>query len=212
MDLLLVDGSAIFRMGMRAALSNSVGEISVVGECGTGQEAEALTDALHPDVVLTELNLPDRNGIALSREVKRRRPSVRVLLMTTRGPEPIVHHAVAAGASGYLLKKQPPEEIVAAVRAAMQGEIVLPPGIGRPSPERSARGATAPLPGMEKLSHRQRQTFDLIVCGSSTKEIADRLSIGAKTVESHRTAINRKLGVRTSADLVRLACFWGMIG
>jgi two-component system response regulator NreC len=212
--LLLVDGSTIFRMGLRALFgSPEAGDLSVVGECGDGAEACALAATLAPDVVLTELHLPDRNGIALTRELARTLPSVRVLVLAAHAPEAIVHQALGAGAAGYVLKGQPPDEILAAVRAVAADQIVLPPGVSAPPPRpagRSERNRNVSH-AIERLSQRERQIFDLVVWGNSNKQIAGRLGISIKTVETHRGHINGKLRVHTSADIVRLASLWGMI-
>ena len=214
MKLVLVDGSTIFRMGLRALFTGpGAGDLSVVGECGDGAQGSALAAALQPDVVVTELHLPDRNGIALTRELARTAPSVHVLVLAAHAPEAIVHQALGAGAAGYVLKGQPPEEVLAAVRAVARGELVLPPGVSAPPPRpvsRSDRNRTA-LHSIERLSQREREIFDLVVWGASNKQIAGRLGISIKTVETHRGHINGKLRVHTSADIVRLASLWGMI-
>ncbi len=214
MKLLLVDGSTIFRMGLRAVFSApEAGALSVVGECGEGGEAVSLAAALSPDVVLTELHLPDRNGIALTRELGRTSPSTRVLVLAAHAPEAIVHQAIGAGAAGYVLKGQPPAEILEAVRAVGRGELVLPPGVSPPAPRpvgRSDRNRPI-VHAIERLSQREREIFDLVVWGASNKQIAGRLGISIKTVETHRGHINGKLRVHTSADIVRLASLWGMI-
>lgn len=217
MKLLLVDPSTIFRIGLRSALTGPAHEatddLDVVGECGDGATACRLAADLAPDVVVSELHLTDRNGIALVRELGRTAPGVRVLILAANGPEAIVHQALSAGAGGYLLKAQPPAEVVAAIRRVGAGEPVLPPGVTAPPPR--AVGARADKnPGghaIERLSQRERQIFDLVVWGSSNKQIAGRLGISIKTVETHRGHINGKLRVHTSADIVRLASLWGML-
>ncbi|HEY5091075.1 MAG TPA: response regulator transcription factor [Polyangia bacterium] len=213
-DLLLVDSSKIFRMGLRRALAEASvqDDLTVVAECGDGCQACELAIALAPDVVVTDFHLPDRNGIALARELGRIVPTARVLLLAPHGPEAIVYQALRAGAGGYALKEQSPGQIVAAIRAVGRGELVLPPGITAPVSESSGRkngnGHSQPI---ERLSQRERQVFDLVVWGSSNKQIAERLGISVKTVETHRGHINGKLSVHTSADIVRLASLWGML-
>jgi len=213
-DLLLVDSSKIFRMGLRTALADASTEddLTVVAECGDGSQACELAIALAPDVVVADLDLPDRNGVALARELGRIVPSARVLLLAPHGPETIVYQALSAGAGGYALKEQSPAEIVAAIRAVGRGELVLPPGITAPASRSSGRSdGTRPSQPIERLSQRERQVFDLVVWGSSNKQIAERLGISVKTVETHRGHINGKLSVHTSADIVRLASLWGML-
>jgi two-component system response regulator NreC len=213
--LLLVDSSTIFRMGLRAALASAPeGEgMTVVAECGEGGQARELALALAPDLVVTDLHLPDRDGVALTRDLGRLVPACRVMLLALHGPEAIVHQAMGAGAGGYLLKGQPPQEIVAAIRDIGRGVSVLPPGVAAPPPGAAGRGGdrNRASHSIERLSQRERQIFDLVVWGSSNKQIAGRLGISVKTVETHRGHINGKLRVHTSADIVRLASLWGML-
>ena len=212
MKLLLVDGSTIFRIGFRV-LCATAEDLSVEGECGDAAQACLQAASLVPDVLVTDLHLPDRNGVALTRELARTMPSIRVLLLSPQGPEAIVHQALAAGATGYVLKGQPPEEVLAAVRAVGQGQMVLPPGVTPPAPRPVGRNERnrAVAHAIERLSQRERQIFDLVVWGNSNKQIAGRLGISIKTVETHRGHINGKLRVHTSADIVRLASLWGML-
>jgi two-component system response regulator NreC len=211
LNLLLVDGSTVFRMGFRA-MCGATEDLSVAGECGDGAQACLLAASLAPDVVVTDLHLPDRNGVALARELARTMPSVRILLLSSHAPEAIVHQALAAGATGYVTKGQTPQEIAAAVRAVGQGETVLPPGVTPPPPRPAGREHNRSVShAIERLSQRERQIFDLVVWGSSNKQIAGRLGISIKTVETHRGHINGKLRVHTSADIVRLASLWGML-
>ncbi len=164
-------------------------------------------------MVVAELHLGDRNGIALARQLGRTAPAVRLLILAPHGPAAIVHQALGAGAAGYALKGQSPAEIIAAIRSVALGELVLPPGVCAPSPR--VVGARVDKQGashaIERLSERERQIFDLVVWGSSNKQIAGRLGISIKTVETHRGHINGKLRVHTSADIVRLASLWGML-
>jgi two-component system, NarL family, response regulator NreC len=213
--LLLVDLSSIFRLGMKAVLTGAAGarDLKVVGECDDGETACELAVALGPDVVVSDLHLGDRNGIALARQLGRMVPAVRVLILASHAPEAIVHQAIGAGAGGYALKGQSPAEVVAAIRRVGLGELVLPPGVAAPPPR--VVGARVEKNGgshaIERLSQRERQIFDLVIWGSSNKQIAGRLGISVKTVETHRGHINGKLRVHTSADIVRLASLWGML-
>ena len=215
MKLLLVDPSTIFRMGLKAVLADAPGaeDLKVVGECGDGRRAAELAVALGVEVVIAELHLGDRNGIALARELSRTAPEIQVLILASHGPEAIVHQALAVGAGGYTVKGQSPAEIVAAIRSVALGERVIPPGVTAPQPR--IVGARADKHeashAIERLSERERQIFDLVIWGSSNKQIAGRLGISIKTVETHRGHINGKLSVHTSADIVRLASLWGML-
>ena len=175
MNLLLVDSSTIFRVGLRTTLANAseAADMTVIAECGDGHHACKLAVSLASDVVITDFHLPDRNGIALARELGRVAPAARVLLLAPHGPEAIVHQAIRAGATGYALKEQPPGEIVAAIRAVGRGELVLPPGISAPPPAKAERGKQvgvslpirAPVPA---------RASDLRSCDLGELEQADR--------------------------------------
>jgi DNA-binding NarL/FixJ family response regulator len=211
--LLLVDPSSIFRMGLRTAQAEApgAGDLKVVGQCADGTTALALASTLAPDLVVSDLHLSDRNGIALCRELGRVAPAARVLILATHGPEAIVHQALGAGAAGYALKGQAADEVVAAIRSVGLGELVLPHGVSAPPPRAVGAEKQVTTHAIERLSQRERQIFDLVVWGSSNKQIAGRLGISIKTVETHRGHINGKLRVHTSADIVRLASLWGML-
>jgi DNA-binding NarL/FixJ family response regulator len=211
--LLLVDPSSIFRMGLRTVLAQASGsdDLQVVGECADGATALTLASALAPDLVISDVHLADRNGIGLCRELGRMVPPARVLILATHGPEAIVHQALSAGAGGYALKGQTADEVVAAIRSVGLGELVLPPGVSAPPPRVVGGEKPVTTHAIERLSQRERQIFDLVVWGSSNKQIAGRLGISIKTVETHRGHINGKLRVHTSADIVRLASLWGML-
>lgn len=214
MKVVLVDGSTVFRMGFRAALTSvGAGDISIAGEFGTGAEACAVAGSLNPDVLITELSLPDQNGIAIARAVKRALQSVRIVILTTHAPDAFVNYGIGAGADGYVLKGQSPVEVIAAIRAVHGGELVLPSGAGSPPATTPAgRRARKTLRTTDRLSAREQQIFELVVAGSGNKQIAQSLGITAKTVETHRAHIYEKLRVHTSADIVRLASLWGLIG
>jgi DNA-binding NarL/FixJ family response regulator len=211
--LLLVDPSSIFRMGLRTVLAQAPGadDLQVVGECADGATALTLASTLVPDLVISDVHLTDRNGIALCRELGRVAPTARVLILATHGPEAIVHQAMSAGAGGYALKGQTADEVVAAIRSVGLGQLVLPPGVSAPPPRAVGGEKHVTTHAIERLSQRERQIFDLVVWGSSNKQIAGRLGISIKTVETHRGHINGKLRVHTSADIVRLASLWGML-
>jgi DNA-binding NarL/FixJ family response regulator len=208
-ELLLVDPSPIFRAGLKAAIAEVPGadELTVVAECADGAGGARLAAALVPDLVVSDIHLGASNGIELAQELRRIAPSVRVLILASNGSEAIVHQALVAGAAGYVLKGETGLAVVAAIRSVGRGELVLPPGVSVRA--RRAAGATDGTAPDE--SQRERQIFDLVVWGNSNKQIATRLGIGIKTVETHRGHINGKLRVHTTADIVRLASLLGML-
>ena len=211
MELVLVDPSPVFRTGLKTALTEvpRPDDLSVIAECSDCPSGAALASRLAPDLVISDLNLGDQNGIELARDLARSAPAVRLLILASYGPEVVVHQALAAGAAGYVLKSESAATIVAAIRSVGRGELVVPRGTSN-LPRRMVE-ARAELDGLERLSQRERQVFDLVVWGGSNKQIAGRLGISIKTVETHRGHINRKLRLRTSADMVRLASLLGLL-
>ena len=223
--VILVDDHHVFRMGLRAILAAEEGAL-VVGEASEARQAYALLDSAQPDLVILDLTLPDGDGIAATREILRRDPRVRVLILTMQTNEFFVSRAFAAGASGFAIKSQGPEEILEAIRVVAAGERYLSPQfVGRiadTSPraprESSSRGGSEdgacaePVNDLlEPLSRRERQVCDLVLRGLSNQATAEALCISIKTVETHRARINQKLGVHSTGQLIRLAALQGLI-
>ncbi|MGY0230983.1 response regulator [Longispora urticae] len=194
MRVLLVDDHPVVRAGLRALLAGQPG-LEVIGEAGTGEEGVALAAALHPDVVLMDLQLgPGIDGVAATERVLALPYPPRVLILTTYDTDADIVRAVAAGATGYLLKDAPPEELFRAVRAAAAGETVL----SGPVASRLARRVREP--GLT-LSPREVEILQLLAEGLTNEQIAGRLFISRATVKTHLVHIFGKLGVdsRTAA-------------
>jgi len=210
--VILVDDHHVFRAGLRAILASEA-DISVVGEASEARQAYSLLDSAQPDLVVLDLTLPDGDGVAATREIIRREPRARVLILTMQTNELFVSRAMAAGASGFAIKSQGPEEILQAIRAVASGEKYLSPAFadrisstnGRPVREQCSADP------LEPLSRREREVCDLVLRGLSNQGIADALCISIKTVETHRARINQKLGVHSTGQLIRLAALQGLI-
>jgi DNA-binding NarL/FixJ family response regulator len=215
--VVLVDSSEVFRIGLKALLADARG--LVVAEAADASSALAAVRAHAPDLVITDFDLPDATGVALASSVREASPTTRVLLLAAGASEVGVRQAAVAGAIGYVLKGQPAAAILAAVRDAAAGrEIVAPPtyqpsvGSGGGSVgddgevPRAARAAV-----LDRLSAREREIFDLIIWGQTNKQVAVKLGISVKTVETHRSHINGKLQVHSAAELVRLASLCGVL-
>jgi DNA-binding NarL/FixJ family response regulator len=199
-SIVLIDDHQVFRQGLRAVLAAQP-DLTVIGEAGDGASAYALVEANPPDVALVDISLPGVHGIVVARELKRRAPRCRVLILTAGGMPDSVEEASAAGVAGYALKTQSAESIVDAIRVVARGEVYWAPELGD-------RGHAAPRGGsasLDALSRREREIFDLIVIGNSNEAMSQSLHISVKTVETHRASINRKLGVHSTAELVRFA-------
>jgi DNA-binding NarL/FixJ family response regulator len=167
-------------------------------------------DAQNPDLVVFDIVLGDTDGISAVRELRRRGSNARTLILTSQTNRVFVHDAFRAGADGYALKGQPLAEVIEAIRTAGTGTRYLSPQL--PMPEESTRNGNGEAGlGIEKLSPREREVFCRIIQGHSSREIARSLCISLKTVETHRLHINRKLGVHSPGEAIRLAAVAGMI-
>jgi two-component system response regulator NreC len=211
--VILVDDHHVFRTGLRAILASEP-DIAVVGEASEARQAYSLLDSAQPDLVLLDLTLPDGDGIAATRELLRREPRVRVLVLTMQTNEFFVSRAFAAGASGFAIKSQGPEEILQAIRAVAAGERYLSPQFVGKIAETNGKAVVrdqASHDPLEPLSRREREVCDLVLRGLSNQGIAEALCISIKTVETHRARINQKLGVHSTGQLIRLAALQGLI-
>jgi DNA-binding NarL/FixJ family response regulator len=190
--LLIVDDHPIVRDGLRGAFAGS-DEFEVVGEAGDGAEAVSRAAALRPDVVLMDLRMPRVDGVEAIRRLQREAPKVRVLVLTTFDTDSDVLPAIEAGATGYLLKDAPVEELLRAVRAAARGESVLAPTVAGRLMGRVRQ------PAQGTLSQRELQVLKLIADGATNREAAAKLFISEASIKTHLLHIYDKLGVR---DLV----------
>ena len=201
------------RAGLRSVLASDE-TIEVVGEAGTGREAVERATTLTFDVVLMDVRMPDLDGIAATRELLALQPEARVLILTTFEQDDYVFGALDAGASGFLLKRTRPEELIAAVHTVAAGEALLSPAVTRRVIERAAR---QPLPDttaeerLGALTPREREVLTLIGGGLSNAEIASALVVEESTVKSHVKRVLRKLGVRDRVHAVIFAYESGLV-
>lgn len=200
MRVLLVDDHALVRSGLRAVLATT-DDCEVVGEAATGEAAVALVPTLRPDVVVMDLSMPGAGGVEATRQVRALLPSVRVLVVTTFSDDHRVRAALAAGATGYLLKDAAPDAVVAAVRAAARDETPIDPRVARALLPGAAAGAAADR-GPE-LPPRERDVLVRIARGMSNRQIGTELGIAERTVKVHVGSLFRRISVadRTSAAL-----------
>lgn len=198
MRVLVVDDHALVRSGLRAVLA-ATEDCEVVGEAGTGEEAVALAPGLRPDVVVMDLSMPGAGGVAATAALRSAMPDVRVLVLTTFADDGRVRAALAAGATGYLLKDAAPDEVVRAVRAAARDETPIDPRVARALLPGGATDTTAGV----QLPPRERDVLVRIARGLSNRQIATELGIAERTVKVHAGSLFRRIGVadRTSAAL-----------
>lgn len=197
---LLADDHAIVRKGLRNVIEARAGW-EVCGEAGDGLRALEIALRERPDIAVLNIAMPGLDGIELTRKLYRERPGVKVLLFTTRGDAATVDRGLAAGARGYVLKSDSEGLLMEAIAAVAAGESYVSPGVAQRMP---AAGQLAPSPA-GSFTARELDVARLIAEGNSNKQIARRLNIGIKTVESHRAAAMRKAGAHTAAGLVRFA-------
>jgi DNA-binding NarL/FixJ family response regulator len=202
--LLIADDQALVRVGLRKILEAEP-ETTVVGEAGDGEDAVAAARRLRPDLVLMDIRMPVLDGIEATRRIVAAQPATRVLILTTFGLDTYVYDALRAGASGFMLKDAPPEEIAAAVRIVASGEALLAPAVTRAVIEEFARqppAAPAPPPAVAELTPREREVLDLLARGLSNPEICQRLVISEATAKTHVARILQKLGLRDRIQAV----------
>jgi DNA-binding NarL/FixJ family response regulator len=213
-SVLIADDQALVRVGLRKILESEPGT-TVVGEAADGEEAVAAAGRLRPDVILMDIRMPVLDGIEATRRIVRDRPEARVLVLTTFGLDGYVYDSLRAGASGFMLKDAPPEEIAAAVRIVANGEALLAPAVTRAVIEEFARQPAPrerPAPAaLDELTAREREVLDLLARGLSNPEICERLVISEATAKTHVAHILRKLGLRDRVQAVIYAYESGLI-
>jgi len=203
--LLIVDDHPVVRDGLKGMFAGD-DRFEVLGEAGDGHEALAVAGHVHPDVVLMDLRMPGLDGVSTIKALKAQGSAARVLVLTTYDTDSDVLPAIRAGATGYLLKDTPREELFRAVSAAHRGESVLSPSVaGRLMGELRS-------PAREPLSQRELEVLTLISRGSTNRETAVKLFISEATVKTHLLHVYAKLGVRDRAAAVAAAFERGLLG
>jgi len=215
MRIVVVAGEPIVRAGVKAALQSS-GDLEVVADRADARSGFVVIDAEKPDLVVMDVALCGMNGITATREIKRRQPDTRVVLLSAEACERNVVEGFAAGADGFVLKSEPIEDLLRAFRIVGQGGRYTTPGLRGTRFAESKMipiGEVPPvaLDVLHALSPREREVLDLVLKGLRNREIAKELCVAIKTVDTHRTRINRKLGCAGAADLIRFAADNGLL-
>jgi two-component system response regulator NreC len=207
--ILLADDHAVLRAGLRALLTAQA-DLEVVGEASEGAEAIRLCQTLRPDVVVMDIGMPGVGGVDATARIKRDAPAVKVLILSMHDDHGYLRQVLRAGASGYVLKKAADTELLAAIRAAARGEVFLDPALAKALVdevmEPTAAGGEAPA-----LSDREREVLRLLARGHTNQQVADRLCIGVKSVETYKARLMEKLGLKGRAELVRYALQHGLL-
>jgi DNA-binding NarL/FixJ family response regulator len=202
---LLADDHQIVRQGLRAILA-SVPEFRLAGEAADGQETVRLVERLQPDVLVLDMMMPGLNGLEVTRRILRLSPRTRVVILSMHSHVAYVVEALRAGAAGYVLKESSVEELAQAIRAVVAGKRYLSPAISESALSAYLQNAAeTTLDPYHTLTSREREVLQLTAEGLSGTEIAGRLFISSRTVETHRANLMRKLGVRNQKELIRFA-------
>ncbi|HEX6264782.1 MAG TPA: response regulator transcription factor [Actinomycetota bacterium] len=212
--VVLADDQALVRAGFRSLL-DAQDDIDVVGEASSGDEAVGLASELSPDVVLMDIRMPGKDGLAATRAIAEdeRLAGVRIVVLTTFGLDEYVFEAIRSGASGFLVKDTEPDELVQAVRVVAGGDALLSPSVTRQLLAEFASRAKEPIraTGLEELTDREREIVALVGEGLSNQEIADRLFVSPATAKTHVSRAMGKLGARDRAQLVVIAYESGLV-
>ncbi|MGY1664699.1 MULTISPECIES: response regulator [unclassified Geodermatophilus] len=211
--VLVADDQELVREGL-ALILGAQPDVDVVGTASDGVEAVALARQLAPDVVLMDVRMPRLDGIQATRRIQAAAPGCRVLVLTTYDLDEHVLDALAAGASGYLLKDTPRPSLLAAVRAVAEGDVLLDPGVTRRLVDRHLRGPATPAARrlLGRLTPREGEVLGVVARGATNAEIAVELGIGEATVKTHVARLLEKLGARDRIRLVVLAHEAGLVG
>ena len=211
--VLIADDQALVRIGLHKIIASEPG-LEVVGEASDGESAVRAAVKYRPDVVLMDIRMPVVDGIEATRRITEAAEGVRVLILTTFGVDEYVYGALRAGASGFMLKDAPAEEIIGAIRIVARGEALLAPAVTRGVIETFIRQpaiATRPPKEFEDLTPREREVFDLVVRGLSNPEISSTLSVSEATAKTHVARVLDKLGVRDRVQAVIYAYERGLV-
>ncbi len=210
--VLLADDHAVLRTGLKLLLS-AQSDIEVVGEAGDGGEAMAKARALRPDVVLMDLTMPGIGGLEATGRIKDESPGIKVLVLTMHDDPSYLRQLLKAGASGYIVKKSADADLLSAIRAAHRGEVFLDSSLAAGLVDEVIRpaGPRRPRDAYETLSDREREVLKWVARGHTNQEIAEKLFLSVKTIETYRARLVEKLGLRGRAALVRFAMERGLL-
>jgi DNA-binding NarL/FixJ family response regulator len=211
--IVLADDHVMLRQGLRKILEG-MADVEIIGEAGDGIALLHLLNRLSPHMVILDISMPNLRGIEAIREIKMAHPDIKVLILTMHKDKEYLRQAVASGADGYLVKDDADTELFSAIEKIREGKIYFSPNLSEELAidwAQISRGDRESLSEVEQLTTREREVLRLIAEGKSNKEIADLLSISARTVERHRANLMEKLALKKTADLVKYAIRKGYI-
>ena len=212
--ILIVDDHPLFREGLKSIIARSK-DCKVIGEAGQAQSALRIIRKLKPDLVLVDMGLPDKNGIALTREIKQLFPETCIMMVTMHSKVDYIAKAFEAGATGYVVKESAAQNLMQGIHAVLSGEYFMDSAVSHKvvkklmeSPQKKARFTNA---AYETLTPREQEIVVLLAEGLGTREIAEKLFISPKTAENHKSNIMRKLDLHSTVELIRYAAKLGII-
>ena len=204
--ILLADDHKVVRQGTRALLS-TVPEWEIVGEADNGRDAVSLTSELKPDIVILDIGMPELNGLDATRQIKKKLPETEVLIFTGQETEELVHDVFDSGARSYIMKTDAADHLIDALKALSEHKHFFTSRISEIVFARYIQGkkTVEGAPEKSRITDREREIVQLLAEGKSSKEIATMLGISVRTVETHRAAIMKKLGLKSFSELIRYA-------
>jgi two-component system response regulator NreC len=209
--IVVADDHQMFREGLKG-LINAEADMEIVGEAGTGQTALRLAQELKPDAVILDISMPELNGLEVAGRLKQALPEVKILVLTRHTDDSYLKQSLQAGVNGYILKNSAASELIHAIRHTMAGHTFIDPAMT----QRFVQTAVGPRPAtgpeaQKSLTHREEEVLRETAKGYANKEIAARLSISVKTVETHRANAMQKMGMAGRIDIVRYARLQGWL-
>lgn len=209
--IVLADDHPVVRHGVRSLLQSDP-DYTVVGEASDGIETVQMVEKLVPDVLVVDLMIPGLNGLEITRQVRQRSPTTRIIILSMHANEPYVLEALKNGASGYVLKDSSGTDLIQAVRMVASGQRYLSPPLSERAVEAyMKKSQDSSFDAYDGLTDREREVLQLAAEGLSNPDVAARLSISPRTVETHRANLMRKLGLKTQTDLIRYALKRGIL-
>jgi two-component system, NarL family, nitrate/nitrite response regulator NarL len=207
--VLVADDHPVVRKGLQTCIARQK-NLKVVGEAVDGDEALRKARELCPDVVLMDISMPGMNGLAVTELLRKEAPDMKVLILSVHSNKEYIFRGIQAGAHGYVSKEAPPEEVLRAIESVYEGEPHFSEDVRRDALNQFVIGG-GKKPPFAQLTSREREVLILIADGQSNKEIADRLNIGVRTIETHRERIMRRLNIHSVAGLTKYAIANGLI-
>jgi len=207
--VLVVDDHPVVRKGLQSCLARH-DSVKVVGEASDGDEALRKARELTPDLILMDISMPRMNGLAVTELLRKESPRTKVLVLSVHSNKEYIFRVIQAGAHGYVSKEAPPDELVRAIESVFEGEPFFSEDIARAALNQFVASGGKKEP-FAQLTSRERQVLVLIAEGQSNKEIANRLGIGVRTIETHRERIMRRLDIHSVAGLTKFAIANGMV-